>query len=308
MPTRSQVWGPPDSAGRPRGRPRSTAEPRAAASTLLRVTMASRGFDRRRLARALSVDVRTVARWMAEADRGPDRRDAVRLGDLLGEPGLYRAWWPGEEQPGTVTAAGQRHCHDEPPGSPSAVTHRRTINDLIASWGALDDCRGHAHTDRRAHAVYALSARAHDLARACNHLWDHGFVTESLPSVRACFESAILAGRLQRDGGRTELAPPPQSENRRLAEVRRRLAADDRGPTRHLAVASSCVSTLAACTVSHSLIWAEWAFAHITPIRPDDHHLTADVLRLGTDGGIDDPAQRRCHVGDLLGHPLRHLA
>jgi hypothetical protein len=219
---------------------------------------------------------------------------AERLGHLLGEPGLYSAWWP-DEAPVRQQVTVKGHCHD-----PSVATHRETIDDLIATWEALDDCRSHTHSDRRTPTVFTLSSRAHNLARACNHLWDHGFVTESLPNVRACFELAVLAGRVQRAKNGSELPPPPPSEARRLAKVRGRLAADRQHDP-------LCAMTLAACTVTHSLIWAEWAFAQIGPQRWEEHHLSADVLQLGT-GGALQPAQRLCHVGDLLAQPPQSLA
>lgn len=50
--------------------------------------------------------------------------------------------------------------------------------------------------------VFVLAATAHNMARAAVHLWDGGFLTESMPNVRTCFEACISAAWTQQTGRR----------------------------------------------------------------------------------------------------------
>lgn len=97
---------------------------------------------------------------------------------------------------GTVAAVSD----PKPPIDLPIETYRGVISDLLAAWDSLERHETRTAKVPTASIVFALTAQAHSMAKAAVYLWDGGYLVESMPVVRTCFESAIYAVWVQQHG------------------------------------------------------------------------------------------------------------
>lgn len=102
---------------------------------------------------------------------------------------------------GSVRQAARVGAVRQPP-SLSAATYRRVIDQRLHEWKQLDEYTARTRDIPTSRVVFVLAATAHNLARAAAHLWDGGFLTESMPNVRTCFEAGVSAAWTQQTGRR----------------------------------------------------------------------------------------------------------
>ncbi|MEH0933212.1 DUF5677 domain-containing protein [Micromonospora sp. CPCC 205558] len=88
------------------------------------------------------------------------------------------------------------------PPSLSAAAYRRVIDQRLREWDQLDEYASRTRDIPTARVVFVLAATAHNMARGAVHLWDGGFLVESMPNVRTCFEACVSAAWTQQTGRR----------------------------------------------------------------------------------------------------------
>ena len=87
-----------------------------------------------------------------------------------------------------------------PPPSLSIEIYREVIGDLRRLWDDFKGAETRARDAPKARFVFAFTANSYNAARAAVALWDLGYWHDSLPNVRACFESAMFAAWIQQTG------------------------------------------------------------------------------------------------------------
>jgi hypothetical protein len=78
--------------------------------------------------------------------------------------------------------------------------YRSVVVELLESWDSFDGFDTRAKDVPLARVVFALVANAYRAGFAAKTLWDNDLLTESMPNVRACFESAVMAAWSQQTG------------------------------------------------------------------------------------------------------------
>lgn len=78
--------------------------------------------------------------------------------------------------------------------------YRETVDELLAAWDRFDGFDTRATDLPTARVTFALVANAYRAGRAAKMLWESDLWAESMPNVRACFESAVSAAWTQQTG------------------------------------------------------------------------------------------------------------
>ncbi|WP_430789063.1 DUF5677 domain-containing protein [Actinoplanes sp. G11-F43] len=86
------------------------------------------------------------------------------------------------------------------PHSLPVEVYRETVDELLSAWDRFEGFDTRTKDLPIARVVFALTANAHSSARAAVTLWDADLWVESMPIVRSCFESAVMAAWTQQTG------------------------------------------------------------------------------------------------------------
>ena len=78
--------------------------------------------------------------------------------------------------------------------------YREVVDELLAAWDRFDGFDTRTKDLPTARVTFALVANAYRAGRAATTLWESGLWAESMPNVRACFESAVSAAWTQQTG------------------------------------------------------------------------------------------------------------
>ncbi|WP_369077316.1 DUF5677 domain-containing protein [Paractinoplanes hotanensis] len=78
--------------------------------------------------------------------------------------------------------------------------YREVIDELMAAWDRFDGFDTRTKDLPTARVTFALVANAYRAGRAASTLWESDLWAESMPNVRACFESAVSAAWTQQTG------------------------------------------------------------------------------------------------------------